>query len=58
MKVHQAIFRLGGLVPDMSNFGHLINNKSTTVESDQKRQLRPRRFNLEGVFLETDMPEK
>ena len=37
---------------------HLLNNKSTTSPSDQKREWRLKRCNREDIFFEADKPEQ
>ena len=37
---------------------NLLNNKSTTSQSDQKREWRLKRCNREDIFFEADKPEQ
>ena len=44
--------------PIYVEFDHLLNNKSTTSPSDQKREWRLKRCNREDIFFEADKPEQ
>ena len=44
--------------PKYVEWCHLLNNKSTTFPSVQKRECELKRCNQEDIFFETDKPEQ